>query len=312
MSASTHRTAGWRKFCIAGIAVCAAILPCSGLAAVNIDSIDDIDFGTWSASQGDVAGDSDFCVLSTAGNSGNARDFSVTGYPLWSGSFQAAGPGGASIPYTLTFTDLGDSSSEQLQPFAETARNKSGLSNCTGLQNARLTVSINALDLAAAPSGTYQQNVWIRARNNNSRSSFENFRITIRVSDQVRISDLDPIDLGGFDGLNDLSGVDRLCIYRNSGGTDYRIVASGDGAGGTFMLSNGVAELPYLVAYDDGNGFVGLSTGLAAAMTGANQNFVDCGGLTNAEVRVTVSGSNMATAAPGVYAGTLTLLIEPQ
>jgi hypothetical protein len=223
-----------------------------------------------------------------------------------------AGPGGATIPYTLTFVDLLNGASEELTPFLRTAREKTGVSNCNGVQNARLTVAINATDLASAPSGTYQQSVSFHAQNNNGSSSFENFTIVISVPDQVRISDLDPIDLGSFDGVNDLSGVDELCVYRNNGGANYRVVASADGTGGAFTLTNGVDVLPYQVDWDDGGGLVALSTGVAAGMTGANLSSVDCGGVNNAVVRVRVNGVDMSTAAPGVYASTLTLLIEPQ
>lgn len=312
MSASTHRTAGWRNLCIACIAAFAAILPFSALAAIDIDSIDDFDFGTWSASQGDVAGDSDFCVLSTRGNSGNAQDYAVTALPLSSGTFVVSGPGGATIPYTLTFFDLLNGASEQLTPSLRTDRDKAGVSNCNGVQNARLTVAINAVDLASAPSGTYQQTIRFQAQNNNGSWSFENFTIVISVPGLVQISDLDPIDLGSFDGVNDLSGVDDVCVYRNNGGADYRVVASADGAGGAFTLTNGIDVLPYQVDWNDGGGFVALSTGVAAVMTGANQSLTDCGGVNNAVVQVTVNGIDMSTAAPGVYASTLTLLIEPQ
>jgi hypothetical protein len=312
MSALTHRTAGWRNFCIACIAALAAILPYAALAAIDIDSIDDFDFGTWTASQGDVASDSDFCVLSTRGNSGNPGDYSVTPNPLSSGTFHLSGPGGAAIPYTLTFVDLLNGGSEQLTPSLRTVRDKTGVSNCNGVQNARLMVAFSANDLAAAPTGTYQQSVSFHAQNNNGSSSFEIFTIVISIPDQVRISELDPIDLGSFDGVNDLSGVDDLCVYRNNGGADYRVVASADGAGGAFTLTNGVDVLPYRVDWDDGGGFVALSTGIAAAMTGANQLSIDCGGVNNAVVQVTVNGVDMSTAAPGVYASTLTLLIEPQ
>lgn len=312
MSASTHRTAGWRNLYIASIAALAAILPFSALAAIDSESIDDVDFGTWSTSQGGVASSSDFCVLSTRGNSGNPQDYAVTANPMSPATFQVSEPGGATIPYTLTFVDLLNGASEQLTPQLRTDRNKSGVSNCTGVQNARLTVAFNAIDLSAAPTGTYQQSVQVRFQNNNGSSSVENFSIVIRVPDQVQISDLDPIDLGSFDGINDLSGVDELCVYRNNGGAGYRIVASADGAGGAFTLTNGVDVLPYQVDWDDGGGFVSLSTGVAAPMSGANQISIDCGGVNNAVVQVTVSGVDMSTAAPGVYASTMTLLLEPQ
>ena len=79
-----------------------------------------------------------------------------------------------------------------------------------------------------------------------------------------------------------------------------------------YYLSNGVDVLPYQVDWDDGGGFAALNTGVAAGKTGANQSSVDCAGVNNAAVQVTVSGLDMSTASPGVYASTLTLLIEPQ
>ena len=312
MSAATHRVWRWQRLGAVGILALIALMPAAAGAAINVQAIADIDFGSWSASQGNVSTSSDFCVLSTRGSSGNPRDYAVTGIPWISGSFAVSGPGGASIPFTLTFTDLVTSSAEQLQPWVRTGRDKTGVANCAGVQNARLTVSFNAVDLAAAPSGSYQQRVFLRAQNNNGFGDFEDFLVRVQISDQVRISDLDPIDLGSFDGSSDLSGDDGLCVYRNSGGSAYTIQADGDGAGGAFTLTNGIATLPYLVDYDDGGGYAGLAAGVAAAMTGANSSAADCGGATNARVRVTVSAVDMSTAAPGAYSGTLTLLVAPQ
>jgi len=297
---------------LAGLVLLAAMLPNAALAAISVQPIGDIDFGSWSVSQGNVSAASDFCVVSTAGSSGNPLDYAVTGNPGLGTLFEVSEPGGATIPFTLTFTDLVDSGAEQLQPSVRTARDKTGVAACGGPQNARVTVAFNAPDLAGSPSGDYQLVVNLYAQNNNGSSDFEGFSVRIRIPDQIRISDLDPIDLGSFDGSSDLSGSDGLCIYRNSGGSAYSVRATGDGPGGTFTVANGVATLPFAVAYDDGGGFAGLAAGVPFSAAGANNSAADCGGIPNATVRVQVDAADMLTAAPGAYAGTLMLLVAPE
>jgi hypothetical protein len=286
-------------------------VPGVGVAAIDVQPISNIDFGTWDVTQGNVSASSDFCVVSTAGASGNARDYAVTAVPEISGAFEVAG-GGVAIPFTVTFTDLIGGAAEALQPSVRTARDKTGVGACAGAQNARVTIAFSSVDLASAPAGTYQLRIVLSAQNNNGSAASAGFEVRVGIPDQIRISGLDPIDLGSFDGVSDLEGTDSLCVYRNSGGAVYSLLATGDGAGGAFAVSNGVAVVPYGVEYDDGGGFTTLASGVPITASGANTVAMDCGGSPNASVRVVVGASDVNAAAPGAYIGTLTLMVAPQ
>jgi len=287
-------------------------LPGVGAAAVNVQPISDIDFGTWDVTQGNVSASSDFCVVSTAGSSGNARDYAVTAVPETSSAFEVAGAGGVVIPFTVTFTDLIGGTSETLAPSVRTARDKTGAAACTGAQNARITVAFSSVDLAAAPAGAYQLRIVFSAQNNNGSAASAGFEVRVALPEQIRISGLDPIALGSFDGVSDLAGSDSLCVYRNSSGAIYSLLATGDGAGGAFAVSNGVTAVPYAVEYDDGGGFTALASGVPITASGANTVAMDCGGSPNASVRVVVLAADVNAAAPGAYIGTLTLMVAPQ
>lgn len=294
------------------LAALATGFPVAGQAAIDVQPIGNVDFGIWDVTRGNVSASSDFCVASTAGASGNPRDYSVTAVPEVGAAFAVTGAGGVTIPFTVTFTDLVASASEALQPSVRTLRDNTGAANCAGMQNARVTVGFSSLDLAAAPAGYYMLRIQLSAQNNNGSAGSALFEVRVQLPDQIRISGLDPIDLGAFDGVMSLSGSDDLCVYRNSGGAVYSLQVTGDGAAGEFAVSNGVSALPYAVEYDDGSGFAPVTAGVPIAATGANTVAMDCGGGANATVRVLVNAADMSIAAPGAYVGTLTLMVAPQ
>ena len=141
--------------------------------------------------------------------------------------------------------------------------------------------------------------------------------ITLNVTDEVRISNLQDIDLGTFGGT-DASGFSPACVYRNATG-NYQITASGDGAASAFELSDllgGTATVPYSVTWDDGSasGAQSLASGVAlTGLTGADTSSDTCGTTgNNGTVVVTVTAASAAALPAGDYAGTLTLVVAPE
>jgi len=76
--------------------------------------------------------------------------------------------------------------------------------------------------------------------------------IDLTIADEVRISNLEDIDLGQFAGAN-LTGGSPACVYR-SGTGNYQITGSGSGTAGAFTLAGGGATVAYSVDFTDGAG----------------------------------------------------------
>ena len=134
--------------------------------------------------------------------------------------------------------------------------------------------------------------------------------ITLTVSDEVRINNLTDIPLA-FSGA-DVSNTSEACIYRNSAAT-YQITATGDGAANAFTLTNGSDTVNYSVRYDDGTGFVGMTSGTPLAQTNAESVNDSCvtAGSNNATIEVTVLAADATSLPADSYTGTLTLLVAP-
>lgn len=293
-----------------------------GHAGIRVGNIPNLDFGTWDPSAGDVTMSGDFCVVSVQGNvnqsttatpyAAMAENRDATPYEL-----AAVGNGTDAVAVTVTFVDLVTSIPETLTPDVFTAQTKTGAvgtpSDCPSGLNARLRIDITASALGQVSAGNYRGRFAFTAEGGNgSETRTSNFTVDVTVPDLVRISQMDDIGLGTFDGINDAVGTDSICVYRNDASGAYAITATGDGAGSAFELADGGNVLPYQVEYDDGTGFVLMSAGgMPLNRANADPGAVDCGGASNAQVRVTVFATDMDVAPVGNYGGTLTLLISP-
>ncbi len=140
--------------------------------------------------------------------------------------------------------------------------------------------------------------------------------ITLSVPPLVRISDLDDLALGEFQGAG-LSGSDDVCIWSTT--RAYTVRAQGDGSGGAFTLTGGSNgdTLDYSVQWAESAGASsGISLTSGSALTGrsATSASATCNGGANlnATVIVDVAESELATATADDYSGTLTLTVEPE
>ena len=136
--------------------------------------------------------------------------------------------------------------------------------------------------------------------------------ITLTVNDEVRISNLTDINLGVFSGA-DAVGSSSACVYRNGTGA-YQILATGDGAGGAFSLTDGANTVAYSIDFDDGTGAIPMTSGIPViGRTGADPASSTCATTgNNATVAATVAAVDAATLPAGTYAGTLTLVVSPE
>jgi hypothetical protein len=138
--------------------------------------------------------------------------------------------------------------------------------------------------------------------------------LTLEVPPLVRISDLEDIDLGTFDGVS-MSGADDVCVWSTT--RAYTITASGDG--GSFTLTGGTSgdTLAYSVEWAESAGATsGVQLASGAALTGrtttATSASCNGGNTPNAAVIVEVGDGDLAAAPADTYTGTLTLVVAPE
>lgn len=297
---------------IAGWMLCAAAPFVWGVN--DIVGLSDIDLGAWSPATGTLSGSDEFCVSTDPGlgASGKAGNYGAQVTPLAGSLFELTSTSlpGARIPASIAFEDLIAGVSEVLVPGVLTQRNKNGVLECLGPNNARLSVSLAAADLVAVPPGEYLAPLQFAGQRANRRQ-IADFVARVRVLELIRISGLDPINLGAFEGLGDLRGGDDFCIFSNAASATYTVTAYGQGAAGALTLSSGADELPYALEYDDGSGFVPVPANSPVQRVNAVSGAVDCSGGSNARIRVTASHADLLSAPTGTYSGELTLLVAP-
>ena len=136
--------------------------------------------------------------------------------------------------------------------------------------------------------------------------------ITLNVNDEVKISNLSDVTMD-FTGSDPTTGTSSACIYRNSA-TAYSVVATGDGAGNAFTLTNGTDTFAYEVFWDDEDGSDQLTSGSAHSADNAFGTDNDCAtrpGGDNVSITISVDASDVTSLPADSYIGTLTLLVSP-
>lgn len=138
------------------------------------------------------------------------------------------------------------------------------------------------------------------------------------AAQKVRITNLADVDFGTIANLQaDSRRSQNVCLYSNSAGGGYSVLASGSGAGSAFSLSNGPSLLAYDVEWSDQSGQTsGAALSPNAALTGqassATHQFCNSGPAASASLTVILRAAELSQASQGSYSGTLTLLIAAE
>jgi hypothetical protein len=118
---------------------------------VQISALDDIALGNYTGGA-NMTGVDDLCVYSNIGG------YQITATGNGAGSaFHLIGAG-ATIPYTVEWADSAGAGAGEPMTSGTVLTNQSGTfttPNCNGGNNARVTVTVNSTDLAAAPAQDY-------------------------------------------------------------------------------------------------------------------------------------------------------------
>jgi hypothetical protein len=286
----------------------------SAHAVEQIIGLDNLEFGLWTPAQGNVSASDDFCVAAQRANSRRPGPYAVRVTPLASTVFELRGivDPAAVIPLALTFQDLTDGVTSPLVPATFSPREQAGVLPCSGVNNARLIATALASGIVAAPPGEYQGQFQFTGQSIPPKTQISrNFQVRLRVAEMIRISGLDSIDLGAFDGVNSRQGEDDFCVYSNGMTGRYTVTGYGQGGGGAFQVASGAGTLPVQVEYDDGTGLAPMTPGAPAQKQNADRVSIDCIGGSNAQIRTTVEAADLRNAPAGTYAGEITLIVAP-
>lgn len=141
--------------------------------------------------------------------------------------------------------------------------------------------------------------------------------VTAVIPQLIRITGLDDLDMGTYDPAapGDMTANSVFCVYRNSTAGEYTLKLEGDGgldATTDFEIDNGTEELAYTVDFgDDSAGALTNYATPAADLTDQVANSVDatCTTGVQAELEVTVDGTDALNAKAGTYTGDLIVTV---
>lgn len=137
--------------------------------------------------------------------------------------------------------------------------------------------------------------------------------IRLEIVDQVKITGLDDIDLGSFDGTSDLNGGTAFCVYRN-GGSGYTMTISAEGKSTLEVASTTGDTIGFTARVDDDDD---ASDGTAIAHNGTSATYLgsstsDCNSTDNASLAVSFAATDLRTAGFAAdYTATVVILMEP-
>ena len=141
-------------------------------------------------------------------------------------------------------------------------------------------------------------------------SSTGSIDISLNLREAVRISGLSDIVLDARQG-EDTHGTSSVCIYQ-SRGLGFKIKAVGNGQMDNFAISANQSNIEYSVAFQADGNSVQLSPGIPVSVDTVKQpSKQDCSASgPNAQVEVSIKGTESDKAVPGEYVGILTLVVS--
>lgn len=190
--------------------------------------------------------------------------------------------------------------------------------NCASGDNSQVRMSITSAQLEAAKAGTYLTDFRLTAIGGSSGTAtdFDDMSVRLTVANAVRVSALQNLNLGLWDGMNDVVAEETFCVYSNTAGSTYDVTMSSpnqDGAGNFFLANVGAtATIPYLLQFKDNTAAGGGTTVTTTAIGGVgNSDAVDCVGIDNAKLTVTILAADMSLAPTDLYNDTITIVVVP-
>ena len=296
---------------------------------IDVEPISSFDLGTWS-DEGDVFDSQIFCVASV--NTGNGRI-----YPYWvkvtsldvSGAFtlyrngNSGSADNSKVTVNIYHRDVIDSTTyEQLYPdIFETHAHDGEIQNCLARgDNSELKIEIAAAELDSKIVGDYVGNFVLTGMGgvNGNQLDSSNFSVTINIdgaAQQVKVSGLNDVSFGTYDGSGDRQVNERFCVYSTTGA--YRMLVSSvsqDSSGNFYLPSVSSGDnIPVTVSFIDSVGGPGTISVLNAPISGfGDSNSENCLGSENTTLTFSMNEQSLRSASSGDYMETFTVLVEPE
>lgn len=191
--------------------------------------------------------------------------------------------------------------------------------DCPAGDNNELRLTIQDVALQGARAGDYVGlfRAQITGGSSGNATDQVNLRFRLEVAELVRVSSLENISLGTWDGVNNMVGTATFCVYSNNDNAAYDVTfTSPNTSGGSFRLANfgASAFVPYSLQFNDV-----VNAGPGTTVTpgndepgNGNNGDLTCNAVDNSRITVTVSALDLAPLTPEAFADTLTLMVAPR
>ena len=192
------------------------------------------------------------------------------------------------------------------------------LKKCRHGDNSELQMRIPNSELAKARAGRFygKFSVVVSGGRSGTATKWKNIKFSINISQSVRISGLDNINLGTWTGRGDIVDKESFCIYSNNSSAGYNVTVSSpqqDGTGNFRLANAGQTQfIAYKLLFSDRVGGAGTVVTNTSISSNGNNSSLICGGRANAELTVKLSEINLRPARSNSYSDTITLLIAPE
>lgn len=137
------------------------------------------------------------------------------------------------------------------------------------------------------------------------------------AQERARLTGLNDVNFGLVNSLADTSISQSVCAFTSSRTDRYSVLASGNAAGGAFLLQAGASTLAYDVLWADTAGATGGANLTAGALTpgfssSVKQQTCNSGPPTTATLTIRLRDQVLQNARAGAYSGVLSITIAPE
>lgn len=138
------------------------------------------------------------------------------------------------------------------------------------------------------------------------------------AAQKARITNISDVSFGLISNLQaDSRQSQNICVFSQSIGGAYSILASGSGPGSSFALSSGAYSLAYEVEWSAQSGQtsgtpLAPNVVLTSQASAATQQSCNSGPATSASLTIILRSAELSQASEGSYSGSLTLLVAAE
>ncbi len=296
---------------------------------IEVQALNTFDFGTWSMA-GNLRMQNQHCIGSadTPRKSGwSARDKKVA-YQVTASSVSAPSSFNLyldgvmtsvvsrKIPIRLYHEDtLAGNGAEQLQPSVKESHAHVGqFLTCPSGINSALTVEIDSAFLAEVEPGMYEETFRLLVENSDSSAEiFFTVSVIVNNGASVRISGLNTIQFGSYNGPGNLHQQETFCVHSSSvgGGFSLQITPLRGIANAFTLVSDATGDIIPVHMTLSATGASAETVTPGVPLSGTGSTSANCNALDNVSLDIIIEAADLEAASSGRYTQTLVLLVEP-